>query len=192
MDDNILVHRVVAENDHKAFAELMDKYQKMVVTTCRGFVASYTEAEDLAQEVFIELFESLANFRNESKLSTWLYRIAVNKSLNYLRKKRREASVISFNLWGKGARAEDNFQVLSPVEAEADHAITSGQNKKLFKRAINKLPENQRIALILSKYQDLSYKEIAEVMDVSTSSVESLLFRAKTNLRKYLTHPQKK
>lgn len=186
MDDSILVQKIVDDNDHKAFAELMDKYQKMVVNTCRGFVSSYQEAEDLAQDVFIELYESLPGFRKEAKVSTWIYRIAVNKSLNYIRKKKRESLFLGFNFWSKDGVAENNFQVLSSVDYEADYSIITTEEKKILKDAINKLPDNQRVALILSKYQDLSYKEISEVMDVSLSSVESLLFRAKTNLRKYL------
>ena len=192
MDDCILVQKVIDDNDHKAFAELMEKYQRMVVTTCRGFVASYHEAEDLAQDVFVELYESLPGFRKESKLSTWIYRIAVNKSLNHLRKKKREASIFNLNLFHKGDGKDTSFQIVSTDDAEADYSIVSSENKRLLKEAINKLPENQRVAIILSKYQDLSYKEIAEVMDVSVSSVESLLFRAKTNLRKYLVDYQKK
>jgi RNA polymerase sigma-70 factor (ECF subfamily) len=192
MDDCILVQRILDNNDHKAFAELMDKYQRMVVTTCRGFVTSYHEAEDLAQDVFVELYESLPGFRKESKLSTWIYRIAVNKSLNQIRKKKRETSIFNLNLFGKGEGKETAFQVVSTSDTEADYSIVSAESKRALKEAINKLPENQRVAIILSKYQDLSYKEIAEVMDVSLSSVESLLFRAKANLRKYLADYQKK
>ena len=192
MDDCILVQKVIDDNDHKAFAELMEKYQRTVVITCRGFVTSYHEAEDLAQDVFVELYESLPGFRKESKLSTWIYRIAVNKSLNHLRKKKRETSIFSLNLFNKSDGKETTFQIVSTDDTEADYSIVSSENKRLLKEAINKLPENQRVAIILSKYQDLSYKEIAEVMDVSISSVESLLFRAKTNLRKYLVDYQKK
>lgn len=192
MDDSILVQRIVDDNDHKAFAELMDKYQKMVVNTCRGFVSSYQEAEDLAQDVFIELYESLPGFRRESKVSTWIYRIAVNKSLNYIRKKKRESLFLNFNFWSKDGGAENSFQFATSVDSEADYGIVSAEDKKILKDAINRLPDNQRVALILSKYQDLSYKEIADVMDVSLASVESLLFRAKTNLRKYLVDFQKK
>ncbi|MGE0076649.1 MAG: RNA polymerase sigma factor [Bacteroidales bacterium] len=192
MDEGTLVQRVVDNNDHKAFTELMDKYQRMVVTTCRGFVGSYHEAEDLAQDVFVELYESISSFRSESKLSTWIYRIAVNKSLNYLRKKKREALFLGFNFWSKDDGRENNLQIMSSVDSEADYSIISTEERQLLKGAINKLPENQRVALILSRYQDLSYKEIAEVMEVSVSSVESLLFRAKTNLRKLILESQKK
>lgn len=192
MEDSILIQRIIDDNDHKAFAELVDKYQRMVIVTCRGFVGSYHEAEDLAQDVFVELYESLPSFRKESKLSTWIYRIAVNKSLNYVRKKKREMLLFNFGFGSKENKGERDALIISSVDSEADYGIELAEGKKLLKNALNKLPQNQKVALILSKYQDLSYKEIAEVMEVSISSVESLLFRAKSNLRAYLVNSKKK
>ena len=183
MEDNDLVGRVIENNDHQAFAQLVERYQKMVVTTCRGFVQSYADAEDLAQDVFIELFESLPGFRNESKLSTWIYRIAVNKSLNFVRRRKREVLLNNLYFWNKDSNSLALGQAVSP---EGEQAMLDAERSKQLKLAINKLAENQRVALILSRYQELSYKEIAEVMGVSVSSVESLLFRAKENLRKML------
>ncbi|HCT31493.1 MAG TPA: hypothetical protein DIW31_12380 [Bacteroidales bacterium] len=192
MTDQDLIKQVTENNDHSAFAMLVERYQKLVVNTCRGFVNSYADAEDLAQDVFIELFESLPNFRHESKLSTWLYRIAVNKSLNYVRKRKRETfydSITSF--FGSSEDKNSNASIdFSPNEA--DSYIKLKEQRVELKRAINALPENQKIAFILNKYQDLSYKEVAEVMDISLSSVESLLFRAKGNLQKSLSNFYKK
>ncbi|MCB8963896.1 MAG: sigma-70 family RNA polymerase sigma factor [Bacteroidales bacterium] len=192
MDDSTLVRRIVDENDHKAFSEIMDKYQRMVMATCRGFVASHSEAQDLTQDVFIELYESLSGFRHESKLSTWIYRIAVNKSLNYLRKKKRESLFVSFG-FGTKDRSELSpaTHPIAAASAEPGFGLEELEMKAMLKNAMRKLPENQRIAFILSKYQDLSYREIAEVMEVSVASVESLLFRAKTNLRKFLIDSKK-
>lgn len=185
MDDVALVQRIVIHNDHRAFSDLMEKYQKMVVSTCRGFVMSYADAEDIAQDVFVELYQSLPAFRNESKLSTWIYRISVNKSLNFVKRKKRESLLNNLSFWGRESKTENPVHTDSIMGA-ADQNMMYTETKKILKDAIGKLPENQRVALILSKYQELSYKEIAEVMNVSVSSVESLLFRAKTNLRKYL------
>jgi RNA polymerase sigma-70 factor (ECF subfamily) len=183
MEDNDLVGRVIENNDHQAFAQLVERYQKMVVTTCRGFVQSYADAEDLAQDVFIELFESLPSFRNESKLSTWIYRIAVNKSLNFVRRRKREVLLGNLYFWNKDGESSAHAQTIYP---EGEQAMMNSERSRLLRMAINKLSENQRVALILSRYQELSYKEIADVMGVSVSSVESLLFRAKENLRKLL------
>lgn len=187
MTDRELIDQILTQNSQKAFEELVNKYQPLVAKTCLGFVSSQADAEDLTQDVFIEVFESLDSFRSESKISTWLYRIAVNKSLNFIRKQKREKmfrSIESF-FTTKGERSE-TLELIDKGGASADRKIEAFENKQMLKNAINSLPDNQRIAFILSKYQDLSYKEIAEVMSVSLSSVESLLFRAKANLQKKL------
>ncbi|NOU17134.1 MAG: sigma-70 family RNA polymerase sigma factor [Bacteroidales bacterium] len=193
MSDQELILQITQHNDHNAFALLVDKYQKLVVNTCRGFVNNYADAEDLTQEVFIELFESLPEFRHESKLSTWIYRIAVNKSLNHIRKKKRENIFSSFASIFESSDKPQNLEIADQgISDEADRKINTTELHKTLKTAINKLPKNQKIAFILSKYQDLSYKEIAEVMDLSISSVESLLFRAKVNLQELLSNYYKK
>lgn len=187
MTDKELIDQILTQNSRKAFEELVNKYQPLVAKTCLGFVSSQADAEDLTQDVFIEVFESLDSFRSESKISTWLYRIAVNKSLNYIRKQKREKMFRSIENFftTKGERSEP-LELIDKGGASADRKIEAFENKQMLKNAINSLPDNQRIAFILSKYQDLSYKEIAEVMSVSLSSVESLLFRAKANLQKKL------
>lgn len=188
MDDHELIQKVLQNNDHSAFTLLVNKYQKMVINTCRGFVNSYADAEDLTQDVFIELFESLPNFRNESKLSTWIYRIAVNKSLNYIRRKKRETIFSSItSMFGTSEKESLLVDTSSDSSDEADHDINTKELHRTLKQAINNLPKNQKIAFILNKYQDLSYKEVADVMDISLSSVESLIFRAKANLQKLLS-----
>jgi len=188
MEDRELVQKIIQNNDHAAFSLLVDKYQKLVVNTCRGFVDSYTDAEDLSQDVFIELFESLPNFRNESKLSTWIYRIAVNKSLNYIRKRKRESFFGGFSLPFNTQEKETQInQPIASASSEADHSLKTKELHTAIKGAINSLPKNQQIAFVLNKYQDLSYKEVAEVMDISLSSVESLIFRAKGNLQGLLS-----
>lgn len=188
MDDHELIEKILQNNDHNAFALLVDRYQKLVVNTCRGFVSSYADAEDLAQDVFIELFESLPNFRHESKLSTWIYRIAVNKSLNHIRKRKRDTFLDSFTTIFKSAENEHS-SISNSLDSsnEADRNINTKELHNTLKQAINSLPKNQKIAFILSKYQDLSYKEVADVMEISLSSVESLIFRAKGNLQKLLS-----
>ncbi len=193
MTDNELINDILKHNSHKAFEEVVNRYQALVIKTCRGFVHSYADAEDIAQEVFIEIYQSLSTFRSESKLSTWIYRIAVNKSLNHIRKQQQHKIL---------QRIEDFFtskdELTKPRDIEdhytprADDRIEQEENKKMLSNAINKLPRNQRTAFVLSKYQDLAYKEIAEVMELTLSSVESLLFRAKTNLQKHLLKEMQK
>ena len=166
--------KAILEGDQKAFKLLVDTYQLMVVNTCHAFVHDRNEAEDIAQDVFIQVFESLGKFRFESKLSTWLYRIAVNRSINHCKSPRGRAIKVDIESWKQQ-------EVAQSVEMPQQQLL---EQLELLHRAIDRLPENQRTALILNKYEELSYKEIAEVMGVTLSSVESLLFRAKNNLEK--------
>ena len=192
--DYELIQSIINDSSQKAFEELVNRYQPLVTKTCLGFVSSLADAEDIAQEVFIEVYQSLGNFRHESKLSTWLYRVAVNKSLNFVRKEKRHRAVRSIeSFFGLGDNGKSNsMEVASQSGSNADSRIEQQENKQMLKRALGSLPKNQRIAFVLSKYHELSYKEIAEVMDVTLSSVESLLFRAKQNLQKKLLDEQKK
>lgn len=187
MTDQELIADIITQKSQKAFEELVNRYQSQVIKICLGFVSTTADAEDLTQEVFIEVFQSLNSFRGEAKLSTWLYRIAVNKSLNLVRKQKRDRIFRSIDSFfsTKGEYSEP-LEIIDKGGVSADGNIDRRENKAMLKEAINSLPDNQRIAFILSKYQELSYKEISEVMSVTISSVESLLFRAKANLQKYI------
>lgn len=167
----------ILKGDQKAFKLLVDTYQLMVVNTCYAFVHDRDEAEDIAQDVFVQVFESLGRFRFESKLSTWLYRIAVNRSINHCKSPRGRAIKIDIDSWKQQ-------EVAQSVEMPQQQILEEQEQIELLHKAIDKLPENQRTALILNKYEELSYKEIADVMGVTLSSVESLIFRAKNNLEK--------
>ena len=169
--------KAILEGDQKAFKLLVDTYQLMVVNTCHAFVHDRNEAEDIAQDVFIQVFESLGKFRFESKLSTWLDRIAVNRSINHCKSPRGRAIKVDIESWKQQ-------EVAQSVEMPQQQILEEQEQIELLHKAIDKLPENQRTALILNKYEELSYKEIADVMGVSLSSVESLIFRAKNNLEK--------
>ena len=167
----------ILKGDQTALKLLVDTYQLMVVNTCYAFVHDRDEAEDIAQDVFVQVFESLGRFRFESKLSTWLYRIAVNRSINHCKSPRGRAIKIDIDSWKQQ-------EVAQSVEMPQQQILEEQEQIELLHKAIDKLPENQRTALILNKYEELSYKEIADVMGVSLSSVESLIFRAKNNLEK--------
>jgi RNA polymerase sigma-70 factor, ECF subfamily len=185
--DKELIDDFRTNQSRKAFDELFSRYQLSVNRICQGFVANHTDAEDLTQEVFVEVFQSIGGFRGEAQFSTWLYRVAVNKSINFLRKKKRGKIFQSIEgYFGVGQKGDSAFQFSDQGHFAADKHLDANDLKFALKRAINGLPENQRVAFILAKYQDLSYKQIAEVMDVSLPSVESLLFRAKANLQKKL------
>lgn len=169
--------------DESAFKELVILFQDKVFNTALGLLQHHTEAEDIAQEVFIQVFRSVEKFKGESLLSTWIYRITVTRSLDHLRsKKRKKRFVFLQHLFG-----DNNMPVYEPEDF--NHPGVLQENKEeaaiLFKM-IALLPEKQRTAFVLNKVEELSYREIAAILDTSESAVDSLLQRAKQNLRKKL------
>lgn len=166
-----------------AFKELVFRFQDKVFNTALGFLNHTTEAEDITQEVFIQIFRSIKQFKGESLLSTWIYRITVTKSLDHLRsKKRNKRFGFLSSLFG-----DNNMPVYEPTDFNHPGVL---QEKKedaaiLFK-VIDLLPEKQRTAFILNKVEELSYREIAAILNTTESAVDSLLQRAKLNLRKKL------
>ena len=190
MDESELI-KGIQLGDQQAFRLLVASYSKMVVNTCFGIVHSLPDAEDLAQDVFIEVFRNAERFRGDARLSTWLYRIAVNRSINWIRNKRTKSFWQSLEETLSGSRNKDREFAAEKTD-EADHDLISQQRSKMLHQAIDKLPEKQRIAFTLNKYEDLSYQQIADVMEISLSSVESLIHRAKKNLQEQLYDCYKK
>jgi len=181
----------IQHGDRKAFRFLVEKYQGMVVNTCFGIVHSKADAEDLAQDVFIEIFRTAEKFRGEAKLSTWLYRIATNRSLNYIRNNKRKRFFQTIEETFTGGRNRTN-EISDSDGDQPDYHITDQQRSDLLHRAIDRLPEKQKVAFTLNKYEDLSYQQIAEIMEISLASVESLIHRAKKNLQSQLYECYKK
>ena len=178
----------IKSGDESAFRELVETFQKQVFNTCNALVHNTHDADDLSQEVFIEVFRSAGNFRGNSKLSTWIYRIAVNKSLNHIRQLKRRNWLQSF---------EDFFIKKCPQYSADDislpsETIMNSQLASQLHKAIDSLAENQRTAFLLNKYEELSYRQIAEVMQTTVPAVESLIHRAKLNLQKKLYNAYKK
>lgn len=174
-------------NDKELFKWLVETYRTKVINLCHAYLHSIEEAEDIAQDVFIEVYDSIHKFRGDAGLGTWIYRISVNKALNRSKRNQR----LSF--FSRLSKQTGNNNQYVPIDHKAtddsqpDHILTLQENKRLLFKAIDKLPEKQKIAFLLNKYEELSYKEIADVMNKSVSAVESLLFRAKNNLREYLS-----
>lgn len=166
------------------FETIVKTHQEKVRSTCFRFVKNPHEADDVAQEVFIQVYESLDRFRSESELSTWIYRIAVNKSLDYLRKKKRKkrfGNLVSIFGFGEGQE-----EIPLPAEGNPQSDLEDMQRREVLQNALEKLPENQHRAIVLSKYEGFSNQEIANIMELSVSAVESLIHRAKKNLHKLL------
>lgn len=173
------------QGNEQAFRELVEKYQQLVVNTCFGMVHSTEDAEDIAQEVFIEVFRSVQKFRADSKLSTWLYRIAVNRSLNFIRDNKKNKWFQSFDDVVKSKVALQD-KLTNTRTDHPEYQLENNERSIMLHEAIDSLPQNQKVAFTLSKYEELSYQEISAVMDVTVSSVESLIHRAKKNLQKKL------
>jgi RNA polymerase sigma-70 factor, ECF subfamily len=184
MDDNELVTRILL-GEILLFRIFVEKYQIQIINTCNGFVHNRIIAEDLAQEVFIRAYQSLPGFKGNSSLGTWLYRIAVNQSLNYLRDHRKERDHLPIP---QGSTESENpiLRIAADPSNYADKVMEDEERRLRLHKAIDKLPENQRTAFILQKYEEMSVREIAEVMESSQSAVESLLTRARKNLQQFL------
>ncbi|MDR8391519.1 RNA polymerase sigma factor [Aliifodinibius sp. S!AR15-10] len=172
------------ERDSQAFKTLVEEQKDRIYNTCLGFLHNHEDAEDTAQEVFITVFDSIDSFRNEASLATWIYRIAVTKSLELIRYRKRKKRWSFF----EAVANEGNPDRVSAQDM-FEHPGVALENKErsaILFREIDKLTENQKTAFILHKVEGLAYKEIADVMETSVSAVESLIHRAKTSLRKQL------
>ncbi|MCX6285008.1 MAG: RNA polymerase sigma factor [Bacteroidetes bacterium] len=182
MTDNELMQGIL-KRDRQAFQFLIETYQKQVVKTAFYFTGNMEDAEDLSQDIFLEIISSAASFRYSAALSTWIYRITVNRSLNQLkRNKRREIFQRLGDVFHSGANTATRA-----MESGSQNTFTEDTEKRnLLNHAIGSLPENQRIAFVLSKHEGLPYKDICEIMNLSLSSVESLIHRAKLNLQQKL------
>jgi RNA polymerase sigma-70 factor (ECF subfamily) len=166
------------------FRSIVVKYQEKVRNTCFRFVNNKEDADDVAQEVFIQVYESLGHFRQTAQLSTWIYRIAVNKSLDFIRKKKRKKRYAQLTtLFGFG---EENEEIVIPSEENPHKNLENLERSKILNEGIKKLPENQQTAITLSKYEEFSNREVAGIMGISVSAVEALIHRAKKNLHKEL------
>ncbi|MDP2303158.1 MAG: sigma-70 family RNA polymerase sigma factor [Ignavibacteria bacterium] len=169
--------------DEFIYKYVYDQYSRMVYSVCFRMTGNKEEAEDVTQDVFIKLFNSINYFHEDSKLSTWIYQITVNTSLNRLRRK-KVINFLSLNFWedekGEKEMAVDNITPETNLE--------KSEIQQIVQEAINSLPAKQKTAIILSRYEELSYKEISKVMELGVSAVESLIFRAKENLAKKLIH----
>jgi RNA polymerase sigma-70 factor (ECF subfamily) len=172
------------EGDERTFREFVNQHRNHVFNTALGLLQDTENAEDVTQEVFVEVFRSVARFKEECSILTWIYRITVSKSLELIRRRnRKKRTGILFSLFGN----EDYLMVTNT--SSFYHPGIKLENKEravILFQAIEKLPVNQRTAFTLHKLENLSYAELAEVMGISVSSVESLMFRAKQNLRKLL------
>ncbi len=181
---------LVVEGDRVAFDQLVRRYYRKIYATCYRLLNNREEAEDAVQDVFLKVYRNAASFKQEKRFSTWVYRVAVNHCLNRLRwkKKRRWLSLDRFVR--KSGEEENGTRLADFVEEkkvlQPDENLLRAERAWAVRKAIASLPEQQRVAVILHRYEGLSYKEIADVMGTSVSSVEARLHRAKVALAKKL------
>lgn len=172
------------QGNESAFKKLVEEWQDMVYNTALGIVQQPDDADDITQEVFIQVFQSVSSFKGDSKFSTWLYRITISKTLDHeKRKKRKKRFGFVQSLFG-----QDGAEQLHPVEFNHPGVQLEKKEKagELF-NALKKIPDKQRIAFTLHKLEGQSYQEVAEIMNTTLYAVESLMSRAKINLKKELS-----
>ena len=171
----------IKNGDKNAFRDFVDTYKKFVLNVCFKYVNNEDDANDIAQEVFIEVYRTIGKFRGDSKISTWLYRISTNRSLNFLRDNKKYSSLESYS-------KDQNYILNAASDSIPDPEQNTLNNEKalILDKAINSLPDNQKAAFILNKKDDLSYLEISQILGLSVKAVESLIVRAKKNLQKLL------
>ena len=169
--------------EESAYRSLVDQFQVPVYNTILSLVQSEPDAEDLAQEVFLQVFRSVKQFKGESKLSTWIYRIATTKSIDFIRsKKSKKRCAFIYRLGAPGDKENlpiPDFHHPGVVSERKEQAA------QLF-QAIAQLPENQKTAFILTRLEQLSHAAVAEIMGITVPAVESLLHRGRVNLKKLL------
>lgn len=181
--ENELILELLA-GDEKAYHEFYNRFADRVYNTALSVMQHTQEAEDIVQEVFIEAYKSLSNFKQQASLQTWLYTIAVNKCYDALKKRKAQKRFAFFtSLFGES----NNLQHDAPNFNHPGVVLENKEQAAVLFYAINQLPEKQKIAFTLAKSEGLAYKEIAASMQLSLSAVESLLFRANENLRNILS-----
>jgi RNA polymerase sigma-70 factor (ECF subfamily) len=174
-----LIHQIKKQNP-KAFSLLVDLYSTMVYSVVFKMIGNGQDSEDVTQEVFVTIWTTLDSFKGESLLKTWIYRIAINKTHEFIRKKNRQKRK------GFHVQIEEKSNVIHEKEGTPFELMEYQELEIVFNQSLSKIPENQQIAFLLNRFEGMSYHEIAVEMKTSHSAVESLIFRAKQNLTKLM------
>ena len=183
-DPDVRLMLQVRDGSAAAFEELMVRYQVRLVTILEHLVGRRGQAEDLAQEVFLRVYRSRERYSPEAKFSTWLFTIANNVALNARRSKsrRREVNVEPADSSGLGGAPLDQMALAASGQMPA-RQLDKTEMRDVVRLAVGTLNERQRLAVLLSKFEEMSYADIAEAMEMSPQAVKSLLSRARENLR---------
>jgi RNA polymerase sigma-70 factor (ECF subfamily) len=180
--DLVWMERVKA-GDTVALQELIEAHQQRVIGTIAKMLGGELDAEDLAQQVFIRVWRSAPRYQPTAKFTTWLFKITRNLVFNELRRRKRHATQ------PLEARSEEDAprpEAPDRVTRAPDHALIEAEMQAAIQHAIDALPEMQRMAIVLRRYDEFSYEEIAEILELSVPAVKSVIFRARTELREKL------
>jgi RNA polymerase sigma-70 factor (ECF subfamily) len=180
--DDLRLMQLVGQGDTTAFEELVEKHQALVAGTVARMLGSNSDVEDIAQQVFIRVWKSARRYVPRAKFTTWLLKITRNLVFNELRRTKRRAQV---PLQPEGSGEDPTLK--DDMNLAPDASLLETELQRTIEEAILQLPEAQRMALVLRRYEQLSYEQIAEVLDLSVPAVKSVLFRARAELRSRLS-----
>ncbi|HHY81111.1 MAG TPA: RNA polymerase sigma factor [Clostridiales bacterium] len=190
-DEGLLVEAIKAGHTQR-FEELVDIYKDKVYNMARYMTGCQQEAQDLAQEIFILIYRNIHGFQGNSSLSTWIHRIALNRCLDWQRKQQRRRKI----LLPVFKREDDNFE--DPLERQPnrqptpEESLVRKEQIQELREAIQQLPEKYKKVMILYYYQQLSYSEISEILDLPVRTIETHLYRARQKIREHLSDPKGK
>lgn len=176
--EDVRLMRLISRGDTAALEELIERHQTLVIGTVARMLGSNSEVEDIAQQVFIRVWKSAGRYEPRAKFTTWLLKITRNLVFNELRRSKRHAHVPM-----QPAPNADEIPIKDETAPAPDASLLETELQQAIEQAITGLSESQRMAVVLRRYHDLSYEQIAEVLDLSVPAVKSLLFRARTELR---------
>jgi RNA polymerase sigma-70 factor (ECF subfamily) len=181
--EDIRLMGLAAAGDMAAFEHLVERHQRLVIGTVGRMLGTQSDAEDIAQQVFVRVWKNLKRYEPRAKFTTWLLKITRNLVFNELRRRSRHPAVPLQSETDEAERPLKDEHAVAPDATLLEHEL-----QEAVDAAIARLPETQRMAVILRRYEELSYEEIAEALEQSVSAVKSLLFRARTELRESLKH----
>ncbi len=177
--DEVEIVKKAKDGDKKAFEVIVKKYQNRVANLIFKIIGDSDIVEDLTQEVFLRVFESLKEYKFSSAPYTWIYRITVNICIDEIRKRQRSRAYSLFDVLSQNPKAEPSY---SPVEKNVERS----EMREIIEKAMSKLPPEYKTVIILRDFEDLPYEEIAKILKISIGTVKSRIFRARKLLAEYL------
>jgi len=182
--DTELMLRFRGGDDH-AFTEIVHRFQGRIASLAYRYLSSAADAEDIAQEVFLRIYRARETYQPTAKFSTWAHRITVNASLNLIRS-RRVRKHLNAEMPTRAGDTDARQDFADQAAAQPPRELEKAELAKIVSRIVDALPERQRTAILLNKYQDLSYEDTADAMELSLPAVKSLLTRARVNIKEAL------